>query len=123
MWAIRQHRFGAAEELRYEEVPDPTPGAGQVRIRVESAGVHVVDTSIRRSEPGAFPPPDLPMIPGREVAGVIDAVGRGVDSARTGQRVVAHLGAASGGYAELAIAEVTSLQPVADSLDADAAVA
>ena len=63
------------------------------------------------------------MTPGREVAGVIDAVGLGIDSARQGQHVVAHLGAPSGGYAELAIAAVTSLQPVADGLDADAAVA
>ena len=55
MWAVRQDRFGAAEELRYEEVPDPTPGDGQVRIRVESAGVHVVDTAIRRGEPGPYP--------------------------------------------------------------------
>ena len=47
MHAIRQHEFGPAETLRYEEVPDPVPGAEQVRIAVEAAGVHLIDTKIR----------------------------------------------------------------------------
>ncbi len=123
MWAIRQHAFGGPEELRHERVPDPEPARGQVRIRVESAGVHLLDTSIRRGEPGPLPPPDLPMTPGREVAGIVGAVGSDVDPAWIGRRVVAHLGFASGGYAELAVAPATSLQRVADGLDVDAAVA
>jgi NADPH2:quinone reductase len=123
MRAVRQHAFGAPEELRLEEVPDPLPGDGQVRIRVESAGVHLVDTAIRRGEPGPFPPPDLPMTPGREAAGVVDGLGAGVDATWLGRRVVAHLGMASGGYAELAVAPVAALQVVPDGLDADAAVA
>ena len=47
MHAIRQHEFGPAETLRYEEVPDPRPGAEQVRVAVEAAGVHLIDTKIR----------------------------------------------------------------------------
>ena len=47
MKAIRQYRFGGPEELVYEEVPDPSPAAGQVRIAVQSSGVHLVDTTIR----------------------------------------------------------------------------
>ena len=123
MWAIRQHAFGGPEELLFEQVADPEPADGQVRLRVESAGVHLVDTSIRRGEPGPYPRPDLPMTPGREVAGVIDAVGAQVDRAWVGRRVVAHLGPASGGYAELAVTTASSLHPVPDGLDADAAVA
>ena len=123
MWAIRQHAFGGPEELHFEQVPDLRPCDEQVRIRVESAGVHLVDTTIRRGESGPFPPPDLPMTPGREVAGLIDAVGPGTDQSWLGQRVVAHLGMASGGYAEMAVAVVSSLHSVPDSLDADAAVA
>lgn len=123
MFAIRQHAFGGPEELWYEEVPDPRPGDGQVRVRVESAGVHLIDTTIRRGEPGPFPPPDLPMTPGREVAGVIDALGPGADDPWLGRRAVAHLGPASGGYAELAVVAVASLQAMPDTLDADAAVA
>jgi NADPH2:quinone reductase len=123
MWAIRQHAFGGPEELKLEEVPDPEPSEAQVRIRVGSAGVHLVDTTIRRGEPGPFAPPDLPMTPGREVAGVVDAVGSDVAPAWVGRPVVAHLGLASGGYAELAVTATSSLRPIPDGLDADAAVA
>lgn len=52
MHAIRQHAFGPPDTLRHEEVPDPAPGPGQVRIAVEAAGVHLIDTSIRRGESG-----------------------------------------------------------------------
>lgn len=48
MKAIRQHEFGPAETLVLEECLDPEPGHGQVRIAVEAAGVHLVDTVIRR---------------------------------------------------------------------------
>ncbi|MEJ3654922.1 zinc-binding dehydrogenase [Actinomycetes bacterium KLBMP 9759] len=124
MHAIRQHTFGPAENLRYEEVDDPQPGQGQVRIAVEAAGVHLVDTFIRAGKSqGPFPTPQLPMTPGREVAGVVDAVGEGVDGSWVGTRVVAHLGLASGGYAELAIANVDALHRLADTLAAPAAVA
>jgi NADPH:quinone reductase len=123
MRAIRQHAFGGPEELRFEDVADPRPEEGQVRIHVDSAGVHLLDTSIRRGEPGPFPRPDLPMTPGREVAGVVDEIGTGVDAAWLGRPVVAHLGMASGGYAELAVASEASLHAVPDTVDADAAVA
>src|ERR687887_203907 len=76
MHAIRLYEFGPAENLSYEEVPDPVPAAGQVRIAVEAAGVHLVDTALRAGaySGGPMPAPDLPTIPGREVAGTVDAV-------------------------------------------------
>jgi NADPH:quinone reductase len=124
MHAIRQHEFGPPENLRYEEVADPVPAADQVRIAVEAAGVHLLDTVIRKGEAGGpFPLPDLPMTPGREVAGRVDAVGPGVDDAWRGRRVVVHLGIASGGYAELALAPVEALHELPDGLAADVAVA
>lgn len=122
--AIRLHTFGPAENLTYEEVPDPAPGAGQVRIAVRAAGVHLIDTMIRAGLTlGPFPQPRLPAIPGREVAGVVDEVGTGVDEGWLGRRVVAHLGEASGGYAELAVCAVEALQPVPEGLGEPAAVA
>jgi NADPH2:quinone reductase len=122
--AIRQHEFGPAESLLYEEVADPAPAEDQVRIAVEATGVHLLDTMIRKGQSGGpFPLPDLPMIPGREVAGRVDAVGPGVDEAWRGRRVVAHLGMASGGYAELALAPVRALHQLPDDLAADVAVA
>lgn len=124
MRAIRQHAFGGPEELRLEEVPNPHPGAGEVRVRVASAGVHLIDAAIRRGErTGPFPPPQLPMTPGREVAGIVDEVGDTVDTTWVGRRVVADLGAASGGYAELALAPADVLHEVPRGLADDAAVA
>jgi len=124
MHAIRQHDFGPPDTLRYEEVPDPVPAAGQVRIAVEAAGVHLIDTKIRQGDQGGpYPVPELPMTPGREVAGRVDRVGPEVDEAWLGRRVVAHLGMASGGYAEQAVAAVTALHELPDHLGADGAVA
>jgi NADPH:quinone reductase len=124
MHAIRLHAFGPAANLRYEEVEDPRPGPGQARIAVAAAGVHLIDTTLRAGRPmGPLALPDLPTIPGREVAGTVDAVGQGVDERWVGRRVVAHLGPASGGYAELAVRETEALHVLPDGLADDAAVA
>ena len=124
MHAIRLHEFGPPENLVYEDVEDPQAGPGQVRIAVAAAGVHLIDTTIRAGvQRGPMPLPDLPAIPGREVAGVVDALGPQVDARWLGRRVVAHLGPASGGYAELAVREADALHPVPDGLADDAAVA
>ena len=124
MHAIRLHAFGPAANLRYEEVDDPRPGPGQARIAVAACGVHLIDTALRAGRPmGPLPLPELPTIPGREVAGVVDAVGPKVDEQWVGRRVVAHLGPASGGYAELAVRETEALRALPDGLADDAAVA
>ncbi|WP_378731393.1 zinc-binding dehydrogenase [Nocardia brasiliensis] len=123
MHAIRLHAFGPAENLRYETLPDPTPGPGQVRITVAAAGVHLIDTALRKGLPGPYPVPELPTVPGREVAGTIDAVGADVDSDWVGKQVVAHLGMAPGGYAELAVTEVARLHEIPANLEPAEAVA
>lgn len=124
MYAIRQRRFGGPDTLLYEEVDDPVPGEGQVRIAVDAAGVHLLDTMIREGATGGpFPLPSLPMTPGREVAGTVDAVGTGVDPSWAGRRVVAHLGMASGGYAEMAVTTEEALYPLPDGVSFIDAVA
>lgn len=127
MHAIRLHEFGPAENLLYERLPDLVPEAGQVRIAVEAAGVHLVDTIIRQGvEGGPFPPPQLPIVPGREVAGRVDAVGPDVRANWLGRRVVAHLGMASGGYADQALAPVEALHDLSElspDMPVDVAVA
>ncbi|MEC3918488.1 zinc-binding dehydrogenase [Nocardia sp. CDC160] len=124
MRTIRLHEFGAAENLRYEAVADPEPGAGQVRIAVEAAGVHLLDTALRQGiEGGPMPLPQLPTIPGREVAGTVERVGPGVEESWVGRRVVAHIGQAPGGYAELTVTEAERLHEIPEALDAGAAVA
>ncbi|QNS04979.1 zinc-binding dehydrogenase [Streptomyces xanthii] len=124
MHAVRLHAFGPAENLTYEEAPDPAPGPGQVRIAVEAAGVHLLDTALRTGHRGPLPAlPDLPTIPGREVAGTVDALGPGTDPTWLGRRVVAHLGMVPGGYAERAVTGTDRLHALPDTLDAAQAVA
>ncbi|MBB5957499.1 NADPH2:quinone reductase [Saccharothrix tamanrassetensis] len=122
MRAVRLHGFGSPAELRYEETDDPEPGPGQVRIAVRAAGVHLVDAVIRRGCAKSLPLPELPVVPGSEVSGVVDTVGPGVPDSWLGERVVTQLGLASGGYAELAVREVGALHVVPEGLGFDAAV-
>ncbi|MFE1010853.1 zinc-binding dehydrogenase [Streptomyces sp. NPDC058794] len=124
MHAIRLHAFGPAENLVLEEVEDPRPGPGQVRVAVRAAGVHLLDTALREGIQGPMPqPPDLPTVPGREVAGVVDALGEGTSGDWLGRRVVVHLGFAPGGYAELAVAGAARLHEIPANLDFAEAVA
>ncbi|MEU7121194.1 zinc-binding dehydrogenase [Streptomyces zaomyceticus] len=124
MHAIRLHAFGPAENLTYEETADPVPGPGQVRVKVAAAGVHLLDTALRQGMTGPFPAPaELPTVPGREVAGTVDALGEGTDPSWLGRRVVAHLGMVPGGYAELAVTDAARLHALPDHLGEAEAVA
>ncbi|MGX4691350.1 zinc-binding dehydrogenase [Streptomyces sp. JNUCC 63] len=124
MYAIRLYAFGPAENLTHEQVDEPLPGPGQVRIAVAAAGVHLLDTALREGRQGPLPElPALPTVPGREVAGRVESLGAGVDGRWLGRRVVAHLGFAPGGYAELAVTDVDRLHEVPGNLDPAQAVA
>ncbi|MEV0845130.1 zinc-binding dehydrogenase [Streptomyces sp. NPDC049954] len=125
MHAIRQHTFGSPDVLVYERTDDPVPGPGQVLVAVAAAGVHLLDTAIRSGvRTGPMPtPPELPTIPGREIAGTVVGLGTGTDPGLLGKRVVTHLGLAPGGYAELAVADAAKLHEIPGTLDEAAAVA
>jgi NADPH2:quinone reductase len=89
MKAIVIHQFGPPDSLRYEDVPDPQPRAGEIRIRVHAATVNrVLDVSLRAGKE-MFRGPVLPLIPGVDCAGFVDAVGPGVTRWTIGQRVAA----------------------------------
>ncbi|WP_322921753.1 zinc-binding dehydrogenase [Nocardioides renjunii] len=121
MQAIVQRAYGGPEVLVLEDVEAPDPGTGQVRVAVTAAGVHLLDATLREGVAGPFGRAELPMTPGREVAGVVDAVGPDVDRSWLGRRVVAHLGVLSGGYATRALAPAAALLPLADHVaEADA---
>jgi NADPH:quinone reductase len=120
MLAARMHRTGGPDVLALEEVPTPEPGPGQVRIRVESAAVNFADVVRRRGGPYPFPTP-LPFVPGSEVAGAVDAFGRGVDSTLVGVDVLAMVGHGDGGYAEQAVTAVEQVVPRPAGLSADEA--
>ena len=123
MTAIVQREYGGPEVLVPELRLLPEPASSQVRVVVAAAGVHLLDTVLRAGEVGPFGRADLPMTPGREVAGVVDAVGDDVHASWLGRRVVAHLGALSGGYATHALAPVAALIPLPDHVDPAEAVA
>ncbi|MCX4915492.1 zinc-binding dehydrogenase [Streptomyces sp. NBC_00687] len=125
MHAIRLHTFGPADHLVHERVDDPVPGPGQVRITVAAAGVHLLDAALREGMRGgpAPGPTVLPTIPGREVAGTVESLGEGVAALWLGRRVVAHLGFAPGGYAELAVTDVDRVHDIPENLDFAQAVA
>src|SRR5262249_1458238 len=116
--AIRQPASAAPGEPARGAAPAPQPAEAQVRTRGETAGVPLLDTVTRRGEAGPRAMPSLPMTPGREVAGVVDQAGPGTDGALLGRRVVADLGLASGGYAELALARARSPHEIPGSPDA-----
>ncbi len=95
MRAVRLNRRGPPEVLRWEEVPEPEPGAGEVRVRVEAFGLNYAEVLSRKGLYGWTP--DRPYTLGMEAAGIIDAVGPGVH--RTiGERVM--VGTQVGAYAE-----------------------
>ena len=93
-------KAGAPEVLLVKEAPDPQPSVGEVRIRVEAAGVNFADVMGRM---GAYPDlPPIPVVPGYEVAGRVDAVGQGVDPSWVGRDVLALT--RFGGYADVVCA-------------------
>lgn len=109
MKAIVVREFGGPEVMKLEDVPEPSPGPGQVTIRVRAVGVNPVDTYIRS---GTYArKPNLPYTPGTDVAGTVETVGPGVAVAKPGDRVYAH--AAVGGYAEVALCEDWQAHPLA----------
>ena len=89
MKAIVIHEFGPPDVLKYEEVPDPVPRDGEIRIKVHAATVNrVLDVSLRAGREGARGA-TLPLIPGVDCAGIVDAVGPNVRHWRPGMRVAA----------------------------------
>ncbi|CAA9416022.1 Alcohol dehydrogenase [uncultured Rubrobacteraceae bacterium] len=123
MQAVRAKSYGTPDVLVLEEVPVPRPNPGQVLIRVESAGVNFSDIKRRRNDAYPFPTP-LPYTPGGEVAGVVEALGAGVDGPPIGTPVFALVGSdGSSGYAQFAVANAPQVIPTPPGLDADAASA
>jgi putative PIG3 family NAD(P)H quinone oxidoreductase len=113
MHAVLMDGFGGPEVLKLGAMPRPSPGAGQVLIRIAATSVNRADLHQRAGN--YAPPPGDSEVLGLECAGVIEALGEGVTGWRTGDRVMTLLG--GGGYAEYATAPASTLMPVPESLD------
>ncbi len=112
--AIVQTGNGGPEVLHLQSVPVPTPGEGQVLIRVYAAAVNPTDWKTRIGGAGRAPLTG-PLIPGADVAGVIEALGTGVDALKVGTPVFAVVarspGVLNGGYAQFAVATTDNVVP------------
>ncbi|MFE7432206.1 NADP-dependent oxidoreductase [Streptomyces tendae] len=102
MRAARFHAYGGVETLVVEQAPDPHPGPGEIRVRVAAAGVNPIDWKLRSGALRQVLPVELPAIPGRDAAGVVDEIGGGVQGVSVGDRVFG-LGGVTGASAELVI--------------------
>ena len=115
--AIRIHQTGGPEVLSWEPVEVPSPAAGEIRIRHTAVGLNYIDVYFRT---GLYAAP-LPLIPGFEAAGVVEAVGEGVTRFKTGDRV-AYSSGPVGAYAEVRNLAADRVVTIPDGVsDAEAA--
>lgn len=110
MQAVRFHEVGGPEVLRTEDVDQPTPAAGQVRLRIAASAFNAADDGMRG---GFLPiPVQLPHVPGYDVSGTVDALGEGVDGIAVGDAVIAFLPMErDGGAAEYVVAPADAVVP------------
>ncbi|MCK9374656.1 MAG: NADP-dependent oxidoreductase [Syntrophobacterales bacterium] len=118
MQAVRFHSYGAPEVLVLEEAPRPQAGAGEVLLRVHAAGVNPLDWKVRAGHLKEWLPHRLPLIPGWDVSGVVEAVGPEVTAFKTGEAVYGMLDFnRQGAYAEYVAARTGELARKPRSID------
>ena len=118
MKAIRVHTYGGPEALRYDEVPEPRPQAGEALVEIEAAGVNFIDVQHRE---GRYKGPQLPFTIGSEAAGTVRVVGEGVTEVGVGDRVAYAM--VVGAYAQYAAVPAKRLVKVPDVIDLKTAAA
>lgn len=119
MKAILCKTWGPPDTLVVEELPDVSPGPGQIAIDVQAAGVNFPDVLIIQNK-YQFKPA-LPFTPGSELAGIVRAVGEGVTQYKTGDRVIAFVG--QGAYAQQIAVPLQAVMPMPPGMDFDIAAA
>ncbi|MGW4982307.1 NADP-dependent oxidoreductase [Streptomyces mirabilis] len=117
MKVVRFHQYGDPDVLRHEDVEQPNPGAGQVRVRVAATSFNPVDANIRAGFMQGPIPVTLPHTPGIDVAGTVDALGEGVTGIQVGDQVIGFLPMAGpGAAAEYVLAPAEALTPAPKSV-------
>lgn len=118
MKAVRYHKFGTSEVLRYEEVERPAPGDGQVLVRVAATSFNPVDDHIRAGVLAEMIPMSLPFVPGIDLAGTVAEIGPGVTDVKVGDPVVAMLPlGAAGAAAEYVLAPAEALAAAPQTIE------
>ena len=117
--AIRIHKTGGPEELRYEEIELGQPSPGEALVRHTAIGLNFTDVHFRT---GRYPLPSLPHVIGMEAAGVVEAVGAGVTEVAAGDRV-AYASEKPRAYAQAVVMPITRLIKLPDWLDDETAAA
>jgi NADPH:quinone reductase-like Zn-dependent oxidoreductase len=132
MKAITQDRYGGPESLSFTDVDRPEPAAGEVLVRVRAAAVNAADWHVMRGDPyvARIAAPAVfgrrgprRRIRGRDVAGVVEALGTGVTDLRVGDAVFGDLGLADGAFAEFVAAPAELFAPAPASLSFEQAAA
>jgi NADPH:quinone reductase len=113
MKTVRFHATGGPEVLRYEEVPDPKPGPGEVLVKVEAVGVNFADVLRRRGDDYPEPSPP-PFTLGGEIAGTVAALGAGTTKLAVGDPVYAT--PRIGGYAQYVVVPAATVVPLPDGI-------
>lgn len=103
MKAVVVHEYGGPETLKLEEVPRPEPKENEVLVRVIGAGVNPVDALIRSGKYAKFFGTTLPLVPGYDIAGVVEKTGAKINKLKVGDAIYAYT-MWGGGYAEYAVA-------------------
>jgi NADPH:quinone reductase-like Zn-dependent oxidoreductase len=117
MKAVRFHQYGDPDVLHYEDVEQPVPGAGQVRVRVAATSFNPVDANIRAGFMQGPIPVTLPHTPGIDVAGTVDALGEAVTGIQIGDQVIGFLPMTeAGAAAEYVLAPAEALTPAPKSV-------
>ncbi|MEO1449480.1 MAG: alcohol dehydrogenase catalytic domain-containing protein, partial [Bacteroidota bacterium] len=112
--SIELQALGGPDQYKLIEGPLPVPGPNEVRVRVEATGIAYADVMMRH---GAYPgTPAPPFVPGYDIVGFVEAVGREVSPSWMGKRISALI--QRGGYAEAAIVPAKNLVEVPSTLDA-----
>lgn len=117
MKAVRVHEYGGAGVLRYEDVEDPQPGAGQALVKIWASGLNYLDVQYRTGRLKT----SLPMTIGSEAAGIVTAIGPGVTEVKVGDRVAYAM--VLGSYAEHAVVPSARLVPLPPSVGFKSAAA
>jgi NADPH:quinone reductase-like Zn-dependent oxidoreductase len=120
MKAVVLHEYGGPEKLKWEEMPDPVPGEGEVLVRLSATSVNPVDYKMRSGAAKARFPVEFPGILGRDIAGVVRETGPKVTGFAPGDRV---MGLGKETYAELVVVKATDLAKIPDDLDVSEAAA